>query len=163
MLWNEKIDLIKKRYAATQFLVPHVNRKQIFRKIETEFIKRPASYYELNNQTTVFSNWWKSITCEEIRVKTDVLEKFISDVLENDFVWLMAEFPSEVLLYKSTLKPLLDLIVIGQTWTRTFHVVHLKYQYMISFHLELGYVVIKLSGKQLHCDRLNEHLIQLMN
>lgn len=148
MHWNEKIDIIKTRYPSTQFLVPHVNRKRILRKIESQFIKRSASYYELNNVTTVFCNWWQSIEHEVLMVKPDTFFKFIRELTSNQFVWLAAEFSSGVLLYKATVEPLIDTVNLGSAWTRTFHVIHLKYCYMISFCFQDNHVLVKLSAEQ---------------
>ena len=65
MLWEEKIDLLKKHYPDSEFSVPHVDRKRILRQIEAKFIRRDPAYYDLNNMTDPFSKWWDNISAAQ--------------------------------------------------------------------------------------------------
>lgn len=145
MHWNEKIDLIKKRYSDNDFSVPHLDRKGILRKIETKFISRAADYYDLNNSNVRFSNWWENISSTnekslEIKLLLDELNKSID---KNDRFWIAGEFSQGVMIYKVNKDAAIELISIGKTWTDTFHLVHLKFEYMISIQFESELIKIR--------------------
>ena len=150
MYWNEKIDSIKKRYTDSQFSVPHLNRKEIFRKIETKFIRRSADYYELNNSNNPFSNWWKNIKSSEeesIEIKNELITELNKLIDPDDTFWVVAEFTDGVMIYKANKNATLDLIITGRTWTNTFHLIQSKYDYLISFRIEDSKIEIKRNPK----------------
>ena len=148
MHWNEKINLIKKRYSEDEFSVPHINRKEILRKIETKFISKSADYYELNNNNERFSNWWDNIKITDqnsLETQMDLevsLDKLIG---QNDTFWLAAEFADGIMIYKAKKDAALHLISIGRTWTNTFHLIQLKYEFLISFGIGDSKIEIKRS------------------
>ena len=147
MHWNEKIALIKQKYSDQDFSVPHVDRKEILRKIETKFIRRVKEYYDLNNFNERFSNWWAdSKDPIEVTAASDIRTQLSSVLDQDERFWIACEFPGKILLYKSTLAPALNLISIGQTWTQTFHVIQIKYDFMLSFRLVDGEIRMKSSG-----------------
>ena len=139
MHWNEKIDLIKKWYSPKEFSIPHVDRKEILRKIETKFIGRSAEYYDLNNFNERFSNWWDNIKSESEETfldKKDWLNKLRKQIHLQEPFWIAGEFRSGVMIYKTSKEASLDLILIGSNWADTFHLIHLKYESIISFKIE---------------------------
>ena len=75
MQWNEKINLLKKKYTQDDFSVPNVNRKAILRKIETKFVKRDDEYYHPNNLNERFSNWWEYLDSSEVELTNINFEK----------------------------------------------------------------------------------------
>ena len=152
MLWNEKVDQIKKRYSELEFSVPHVDRKSILRKIETKFINRPVDYYDLNNANERFSNWWENIKSsneESIDIKVDLRKKLNHLTNDNETFWVVAEFSNGVMVYRANKESSIELITIGQTWTNTFHLVQLKYKFMISIQLASGLMKIKKSNLEM--------------
>lgn len=137
MHWNEKINLVKEKYSQQEFSVPQVDRKSILRKIESSFIKRPKTYYDLNHTKLRFSNWWEHVGSEQElsigRAYQHVLHQVLS---EQERYWVAFEFEhGEVLLYKATLSPILYLSSVGKTWTRIIHIIGMKYDYMISLNM----------------------------
>ena len=146
MHWNEKIDLIKKKYSADEFSVPHVNRKEILRKIETKFIKRDTDYYDLNKFNERFCNWYSSLTSEgSIQIDLE-LEKVLNPIFTpNKKNWIACEFSNQILIYKSSLLPTMDLISIGQTWSDTYHIIDSKFDFLVSFKFDNDKIEIKFS------------------
>jgi hypothetical protein len=147
MHWNEKIDLIKKKYSADEFSVPHVNRKEILRKIETKFIKRDTDYYDLNKFNERFCNWYSSLTSEgSIQIDLE-LEKVLNPIFTpNKKNWIACEFSNQILIYKSSLLPTMDLISIGQRWSDTYHIIDSKFDFLVSFKFDNNKIEIKFSG-----------------
>ena len=147
MHWNEKIDLIKKKFSENDFSVPHVNRKKILRKIENKFISRPDDYYTLNNSQARFCNWWNHIKSPiEMNTDSDLHSFLKSTINSNEQFWIACEFTVGVLIYKARLNAILNLISIGQTWTQTFHIIQLKYDFIVSFRIKEAEIEIKASG-----------------
>ena len=148
MHWNEKINLIKKRYSEDEFSVPHINRKEILRKIETKFISKSADYYELNNNNERFSNWWDNIKVmneTSLEIRNDLrscLDELIDPI---NAYWIAAEFADGVMIYKANKDTAINLMLIGRTLTNTFHLIQLKYEYLISFRIEDSMIEIKRS------------------
>ena len=144
MFWNEKIDLIKKKYSNEDFSVPHVNRKEILRKIESKFIKRNEDYYDLNNSKKRFTNWWDNLksnkeTLIEGELKSN-LEQFINT---NQKYWFVCEFSNQILVYKSKLSPIINLISIGHSKTNTFHIIEPKYDFFLGLRIEKDKITIR--------------------
>jgi hypothetical protein len=139
MYWNETIDLLKKHYPAQAFSVPaaHLARKRILRQIETQFIRRPSHYYDLNNFTPRFSHWWHNVKATSDFTIESNLYVFLESVIDPDqSFWVVCEFSGETRIYKAKLKPILSLIALSYSWTRTFHIVQLKYDYMLSLRYD---------------------------
>ncbi|NOQ71385.1 MAG: hypothetical protein GQ574_05265 [Crocinitomix sp.] len=144
MLWNEKIDLIKNNFSNTEFSTPTVKRKAILKKIETHFIRRPKAYYCLNNFNRPFNNWWEHLKSSETIISGNDFKTYLESSLEPESLyWIACEFSDQILVYKSKLEPILDLIASGQTWTKTFHIIELKYVQMISLKVEKENLRIK--------------------
>ena len=136
MNWNEKIDRIKKLYSHDKFSVPHINRKDILTQIETKFIKRSKNYYELNTYTGPFINWWTNINSSFNLTTTRSYESMITKLVRNDKnYWVACEGNNLILIYKANLEALIDLCSIGQTYTKTYHIIDMKYNFMISFKI----------------------------
>lgn len=163
MFWNEKINLLQRNYTSDEFFVPNVDRKQILRKIESHFIKRTEEYYHSNDFTGRFSNWWQYLNCNE----EWSIESFSSlDTLftDNRFYWIAGELGTGVMIYKAKKSALLDLINIGRTWTRTFHVIDLKYDSMIGIRFKDDQIELKLLAiKVNHEPRLRQNRNQLFH
>lgn len=160
MNWNEKIDLLKKHYPAEEFSVPHVDRKRILRQIETQFINRPWDYYELNKIRESYSNWWENIKATldltiETNYHTSNYYTFLNVLIDpTKHFWIACESPGEILIYKSKLKAATNLIAIGQTWVDTFHIIELKYEYLVSLRIEKNTTRIKASANQKFEERI---------
>ena len=136
MNWNEKIDLIKKNYPDSEFSVPHINRKQILRNIESKFIKRQSDYYHPNNLNERFTNWYDNIDVEETTIAKEEIGKLVSrQILPNQKIWLGCEFTNEILVYKSSCKPTIELLTIGLTWANTYHLIGSKYEYIVAIRI----------------------------
>ena len=147
MHWNEKIDLLKKEFSDEDFSVPHVDRKSILRKIESRFISRPEDYYDLNNSAPRFSNWWDHIKYPlEMTINLDLPSFLKSSIGSEEHFWVACEFEDRISIYKARLNAILDLISIGQTWTQIFHVIQLKYHFLLSFRMDQVEIKIKASG-----------------
>lgn len=56
MLWEEKIDRLKKQFDSTQFRVPFADWPEILKKIESKFIVKKDSNYEFTNWTENIKN-----------------------------------------------------------------------------------------------------------
>jgi len=144
MHWNEKIDLIKKKYSKDEFSVPHVKRKEILRKIESKFIKRTQSYYDLNNYNERFANWWEYLNSSKEIITKDklafILKKFIDT---NQQCWVACDFSNQILIYKSMLVPAIDLISLGCSLTDTFHIIELKYEFLLGLKIEEDKIIVK--------------------
>lgn len=157
MYWNEKIDLIKKKYPHKDFSTPHVDRKEILKKIETKFIGRSKDYYDLNNFNNRFCNWWteiKETTFVGSESEIQSLLNFAFDKKEQ--FWIACEFTDGIMIYKSKLEPALHLISIGQSWTDTFHVIQLKYDFIISIRFSNGELCMKSSGNNEFIERIKQ-------
>lgn len=155
MNWEEKIDLLKKKYPAGTFSVPHVDRKEILWNIETKFISRPEDYYHSNDFNARFCNWWAHIKSPlDLAVDFDyqALLHFILD--PDEFFWIACEFPGSILIYKAKLGAILYLIANGQTWSNTFHIVHPKYEYLVSLRLEEARTRIRTAGSKAFEEKL---------
>ncbi|MFK7972085.1 MAG: hypothetical protein AB8F95_17080 [Bacteroidia bacterium] len=150
MHWNEKIAAIKERFSEEEFSVPHVDRKRILKNIETIFIRREKGYYDLNNHNRPFCNWWDSInTTNEyaIEFNRNPIDKIEGLIATNESFWIAGELPHGVMLYKAKKDAILELMSTGRTWTDTFYIIHLKYEYLISFKFDASRVNIKTSLK----------------
>ncbi len=146
MHWNEKIELLKQRFDTTQFSVPVRDRKQILRKIESKFIDRPENYHSSNPFNDRFCNWWMHFTSglNFTLDQNESIPAFLTNHLDaGEWFWIAAEFPDGILIYKSKLQPLIELITIGQTWTHTFHIIHLKFDFLVSLQMEGECIKIK--------------------
>ncbi|MGB3849681.1 MAG: hypothetical protein WA958_06900 [Tunicatimonas sp.] len=155
MHWNEKIDLLKKEFSDEDFSVPHVDRKRILRKIESQFISRPEYYYDLNNSNPGFSHWWDHIKYPvEMTINLN-WQSFLTSAIDlEDQSWIACEFPDRIMIYKARLNAILYLISTGQTWTQNFHVIQLKYQFLLSVRIDKVEFKIKASGDEEFEERL---------
>lgn len=159
MFWEEKINLAKKNFSPTKFKVPHVKRKEILKKIETKFIKRPENYYDANNAFyNRFSNWWENLKSPFEKNFSGTFEGLLDTLLEkNQHYWVAFEFKDHILIYKATPEVILFLSSIAQTWTKTFHVIDLKYNFLIGIKLlDSGYH-IKAIGDNLLLTKIKAH------
>jgi len=150
MYWNEKIELVKQRYSDKEFSVPNVNRKRILREIEVQFISRSADYYQSNSFNTRFANWWDNIKQNDQKVLTSKqdLTACLSELINpNDTFWIAAEFVDGIMIYKTKKDAALYLMSIGRTWVNTYHMIHLKFKYLISFRIEASTIEVKRSGE----------------
>ena len=147
MHWNEKIDLLKQKFSDEDFSVPHVDRKSILRKIESQFISRSEDYYDINNFNPRFCHWWDHI---ESPIETTIdldFQSFLKSAIDSeDQIWIACEFSNRIMIYKARLDAILALISIGQTWTQIFHVIQLKYHFLLSFKIDGIEIKIKASG-----------------
>ncbi len=156
MHWNEKIHQLKKQYSQEDFSVPHVDRKQVLKKIETKFVTRPSEYYNLNNATELFSNWWQHLNHSN-ELSSDVdLSIFLELILDRtDNYWIAAELEQGVFIYKGKRDPIHTLCNIGQTWTDSFYVIHLKYEFLIGIKLHEGKLTTRFCGEEKSVKKLN--------
>jgi hypothetical protein len=149
MHWNEKIDLIKRHYSEEEFSVPHVDRKAILKKIESKFITRTPDYYDLNNHNTSFCTWWDHLNATSIQtleIKPDLRTILNTLIHPNQHYWFACEFIDGVLIYKAKKESIIELISIGQTWTKTFHLIALKYDSLLSVKLDMTQLALKTNG-----------------
>jgi len=150
MHWNEKVDLIKKKYSDTEFFVPHVARKKILRSIESRFIQRPPDYYDLNNSNERFCNWWANIKSTHeysVPLESDPILQISRLINPDETVWFAGEISGTIMIYRAKKNAILDLIASGSSWTETFHVIQLKYTYLTSFRIEDSRISIKVNHK----------------
>jgi len=155
MHWNEKIDIIKNKYSSDEFYVPHVNRKEILRKIETKFIKRDADYYDLNKFNERFCNWYSSLNSEDsIQINVEI-EKVLNPIFtSNKKNWIACEFSNQIMIYKSSLLPTIDLISSGQTCSNTYHIIDNKFDFAVSLKFISDKLQLKFSGGKKKIDQL---------
>ena len=141
------MDLLTKEFSDEDFSVPHVDRKGILRKIESQFISRSEDYYDLNDSTLRFSHWWDHIK-SPIEMTIDLnLPSFLKLAIDSEEqCWIACEFADRILIYKARLNAILALISIGQTWTQIFHVIQQKYHFLMSFRIDQVEIKIKASG-----------------
>jgi hypothetical protein len=141
MNWNEKIDLIKSEFSTEEFLVPHLERKRILRNIETKFIRRDKNYYDLNNFNERFINWWDSLKFKRNeKLKIDLVDLINTKIRDDQWVWFCCEHRSIIYIYKAKKSALLSLIYIAPIYTKIFHIIELKFEYLMG---------IKLLGKEI--------------
>ena len=154
MHWNEKIDLIKRRYSDDEFSVPHVKRKEVLRKIESKFIKRSKEYYDLNSKNIRFSDWWEYLdSTKELVIQLEVKDLLKQIIKPNQKYWIACEFPDQVLIYKSNLPAAIDLVSNGLAWTKTFHIIEQKYEFLLGLKLEEDKTTIKQVGNYKEFER----------
>ncbi|MEO1053577.1 MAG: hypothetical protein AAFX87_23280 [Bacteroidota bacterium] len=124
MYWHEKIAAIKQMHSTEDFSVLSTNRKEVLRKIETKFIKKPPDYYDLNNFNERFCNWWSDLTTSfeaRIDINPNLLLTLSSLIEPEESYWIACEFAGSIMIYKAKRNAILDLIYIGRTWTKTLH------------------------------------------
>ncbi|MEM6378852.1 MAG: hypothetical protein AAF705_11580 [Bacteroidota bacterium] len=155
MHWNEKIDLLKKEFSDEDFSVPLVERKSILRKIENQFISRSEGYYNLNNANPRFCYWWNHIKSPiEANINSDLQSFLKSAINSGEQFWIACELSDGIVIYKARLDAILDLISTGQTWTRIFHIIQLKYRFLISIRIDKVEIEIKASGDRKFKEKL---------
>ena len=161
MYWNEKIDIIKKKYSNSEFSVPYIKRKDILRKIETEFIRRNEDYYLPNNFNERFCKWWDNLNViNEEKLSID-LEKIINQIIEPEQKnWIACEFSNHILIYKITLNSAIDLISFGLTWVKKYHIIDCKYNYLIGLNFEKEKTEIKYCGDEKRIEEIKNKLQQ---
>lgn len=131
MFWEEKIDLMKKEFSVNEFSIPSVGRKQILRAIESKFIKRPPGY--VSTASVPFLKWYEHFTSPNIKRAPYHYGTLLDNIIQpNTSYWIACEFGAEILIYKAQKEAIKLLMTIGQTWTHTFHIIELKYQFMCS-------------------------------
>ena len=81
-----------------------------------------------------------------MKIDSDLQIFLRSEISSNDQFWIACEFADGIMIYKARLNAILDLILIGQTWTQIFHVIQMKYDFMVSFRIEETGIKIKSSG-----------------
>jgi hypothetical protein len=103
----------------------------------------------LNNYTPRYSHWWDNIASAlDITIESDPYSFLKSVIDPSNSFWIACEFNGGVMIYKSKLKAALDLIAIGYSCTDTYHIIQLKYEYMISMRrVETG-TRIKVAGSK---------------
>lgn len=159
MFWNEKIEVIKAIYSQNEFLASRIDFKNIKRTVESKYIVRPEDYYQPNTYLGTYMNWWKHLNKTYEAIIPYRFDKFIDTFLypEHHF-WVGYEFgvSGGVLLYKATPKVIKHLSAIGQTWTRTFYIIHLKYDFIIGINIRHDGSHIVYSGNDVMKDRLSK-------
>lgn len=151
MHWNEKIDLIKKNHSHEEFSVPHVDRKDVLRKIETKLIGRSKDYYDLNNFNERFCNWWDDIktTTQATIDRNSDFKIFLDSLIDpTESFWIAGEFPDGIMIYKARKSAILSLFSIGLIQTNSFHLIQLKYDYLVSFRIENAKISMKANGNE---------------
>ena len=155
MNWNEKIDSIKKNYSEHEFSVPHIGRKEILRKIETEFIKRDSGYYHSNNFRSIFSNWWDYLDSVDKGCTTISVNKMLKQIYKpNQQCWIACESIDSILIYKATLFPALTLISIARPYTNAFHIIDNKFQFLVGLKFTNDSIEYKWCGNKQIKDRM---------
>lgn len=148
MNWNEKIDWIKRSYQDEDFSVPHIGRKGILRKIENQFIMRGKDYYDLNIYLSPFIAWWDHLKKPtEFRVTNDIGILLNKITCPYKDYWLACDFTNQILIYKSKRSAALDLLTIGQTWSTTYYLIELKYEFLIGMRIEQEEILVRYCGK----------------
>jgi len=149
MNFNEKIDLLKKRFSSDDFSVPQRNRKKILREIESNFITLPKDYYELNNTNNRFSNWWDNTNGSIIEIESSEIKTQLIEILSvNEKHWIACEFSNLILIYKASVHPIFELINYTKNNSNQFHIIQLKYKYMISLIIKDNKTMIKKCNKR---------------
>lgn len=159
MQWNEKIDLIKKRYSAEEFSVPHIDRKKILRQIENTFIRRPAHYHHSNEFSGTFSNWFDHLEADyEVTIRQHFFD-FLQNILATqELFWLGIEFETTILIYKCNHKVAASLFQSALSKTRTFHIVDKKYKFLLAFRYNSNQTVLRACGDELFIRKLKNIL-----
>jgi hypothetical protein len=82
MFWEEKIDVLKKQFAPTDFKVPFIDAHEIMKNIENRFIVKTNS-----NQN--FNNWESSIKQKQklTSINSNQLESFVSHLDNASSYW----------------------------------------------------------------------------
>ena len=70
MIWEEKIEIIKKDFPNEDFNVPFTDWQGIFKKIESKFIKKENSNFR-------FSNWLENLKDKKLIAKSIVLTPYM--------------------------------------------------------------------------------------
>ncbi|MFK7947045.1 MAG: hypothetical protein AB8G11_05600 [Saprospiraceae bacterium] len=135
MLWHEKIAIIKETYSQEAFLASRVGFKKIKKTIESKFIVRPKDYYHPNIYLGAFRDWWKHMDKTYEAIIPYRFDKFIDTFLYSQHQFWVGYELGEVVLYKATPKVIKHLSTIGQTWTRTFFIIHQKYDFIIGLNI----------------------------
>ncbi|WP_426432291.1 hypothetical protein ACPX19_06780 [Winogradskyella sp. HB-48] len=149
MNFNEKIDLFKKRFSSNDFSVPQRNRKKILREVESNFITLPKDYYELNNTNNRFSNWWDNTNGSINEIKSSEIKTQLIEILNvNEVHWIACEFSNHILIYKASVHSIFELINYTKNNSNQFHIVQLKYEYMISLIVQDNKTIIKKCNKR---------------
>jgi len=162
MTWTEKINKAQEHFSSDAFSVPHPHpvRKKIMRQIETRFIKRDASYDDLNAHHPPFHHWWNYVHTDSIIKISHVNESMIKPdhqallnaVLSNqESYWLAFEFSNgSIFIYKASLPATHYLSHSAMTWAHTFHLIDLSYQRILSLKVNSTHseTLIKAAGKE---------------
>lgn len=143
MHWNEKIQLIKSRFSPGDFSVPMVGRKKILRKIETAFISRPIESLEMNTHPGPFRAWWNNIQADQdSHLPLTELPSLMKSLDEHQNHWLGCENTAgDVWIYKAKPEAASELIMTGQTWVNTYHLITMDCSRLLA---------IQINNKQLH-------------
>jgi len=146
MFWHEKIDLIKKRYAPPTFKIPFTEWREIFKKIEDNFIVE----YDPNDFTP---NWErKHIKQSNLlhEIKHNNLDTYLRQLPDTTNYWIVFSFShnnakGKYHVYDCQLEPFLALV----HWCGfNFYVIEKKYAWFTYFdrNQEDGKVHIYKSG-----------------
>lgn len=162
MHWNEKIDLLKKHFSSTEFMVPHVDRKKVLRQIESKFISRFEGYYFSNAHRMSFVNWngyQKAHSSYTIAATPYVVLQALMEEQQNYWVALEG-FESAVMLYKANRIVTQHLHALCY-WSNCTHVVSLKFDFLLTLEPRENCTVLKIvTGEN---QALNHTLLQRAN
>lgn len=129
MFWEEKIDIIKKKYDSKDFKVPFTNWSEIFGQIERRFIVK-------KNSQNHYKNWIGNIKDKiQIQIVTDaILIEQLNVLGRSENFWLVIISGNEEngrhLIYDCKLPVIVELINMSDT---SFLIVHKKYDWLACF------------------------------
>lgn len=163
MHWNEKIDLLKKHFSSTEFMVPNVDRKKVLRQIENKFISRPDAYYFSNAFSgKSFVNWngyQRSPISYEIPKTPHMAMQVLLEGNENYWVALEGK-ESAIMLYKANRMVAQHLHALCY-WSNCTHIVSLKFDFLLTLEPRENCTVLKIvTGEN---QALNHTLLQRAN
>ncbi|ALJ01680.1 DUF6756 family protein [Rufibacter tibetensis] len=132
MFWEERIDILKKKYSSSDFRVPFSDWSEILKNIENRFVIKENDSYS-------FSNWADRVKNKELVVEAFLngLQEFIERLNESQNYWVVLplgqESTSKHMVYDCKPSVILEIADLSRT---DFFIVGKKYSWFTYFNCD---------------------------
>ncbi|MEL6639071.1 MAG: hypothetical protein AAFW73_08300 [Bacteroidota bacterium] len=116
MHWNEKVDLLQKKYSAAEFSIPGHSRKRLLRQVEQRYLQRPSDYFAINQSPApqAFANWWPSVRADLTLPRCGPYADYLSLALRPGVAYWVVVDGAPVWLAKAQTPAIHDLLGMNQ-------------------------------------------------